>query len=279
MGTKRYAMGDLSIETINSKLLYITYSKFENDWPSVLHTHSFTELFCVINGKGRFQIEENEYPIQKDDFVIVNPNTPHTEKSLGPDPLEYVILGIENLSFSFEGNTDYIIFNCQNDKHDLLFYMNTMLHELESEEVNSDRICQNLLEVLIIKLIRRTNFAFDVTPSIKISKECLKIKRYIETNFHHDISLDDLAQISHLNKYYLVHVFTKRFGVSPINYLVQKRIQDSKELLASTDYSIADIAQMSGFSSQSYFAQCFMKNCGITASQYRKSCKTNLPEK
>lgn len=279
MGTKRYAMGELSFETMNSKLLYITYSKFENDWPSVSHTHSFTELFYVINGKGSFQIEEEEYPIRKDDFVIVNPNTPHTEKSIGQDPLEYVILGIENLSFSFEGNTDYIIFNCQNDKNDLLFYMNTMLHELESEEVNSDRICQNLLEVLIIKLIRRTNFAFDVTPSIKISKECLKIKRYIETNFHRNISLDDLAQISHLNKYYLVHVFTKRFGVSPINYLVQKRIQDSKELLASTDYSIADIAQMSGFSSQSYFAQCFMKSCGMTASQYRKSCKTNLPKK
>ena len=56
-----------------------------------------------------------------------------------------------------------------------------------------------------------------------------------------------------------------------ISYLCEVRIKASRELLASTDYSITEVAQLSGFSSQSYFAQCFQKYCRMTAS--------GLPEK
>ena len=89
-----------------------------------------------------------------------------------------------------------------------------------------------------------------------------------------DITLDTLAEVSHLNKYYMVHAFTRQFGCSPINYLCEVRIKASKELLATTDYSITEVAQSSGFSSQSYFAQCFLKHCRMTASAYRKACRS-----
>ena len=72
-------------------------------------------------------------------------------------------------------------------------------------------------------------------------------------NYPQDITLDTLAEVSHLNKYYMVHAFTRQFGCSPINYLCEVRIKASKELLATTDYSITEVAQSSGFSSQSYF--------------------------
>ena len=72
----------------------------------------------------------------------------------------------------------------------------------------------------------------------------------------------------------MVHAFTRQFGCSPINYLCEVRIKASKELLATTDYSITEVAQSSGFSSQSYFAQCFLKHCRMTASAYRKACRS-----
>lgn len=97
------------------------------------------------------------------------------------------------------------------------------------------------------------------------------VKRYIDANYSEDICLDSLAGLAHLNKYYLIHAFTESYGISPINYLNEKRIQNCKELLASTDYSIAEIARLSGFSSQSYFSQSFRKSCGMTAKAYRKA--------
>lgn len=275
MGTSIYPMKHTDAKAAPSRFLYITYSKYENDWSSLPHIHPFAELFYVKDGTGSFVIEGEEHPIRKDDFVIVNDGISHTEKSSSDRPLEYVIIGMEGMRFTFEGNKEYIIFSCQKEQRDLFFYMSTMLQEMEEQNRDYEVICQNLLDVLIIKLIRRTNFAFEVAPSVQISKECIKIKRYIEANYVQDITLDTLAELSHLNKYYMVHAFTQHCGCSPIRYLCQTRIQASKELLAHTDYNITEVAHSSGFSSQSYFAQCFLKSCGMTASAYRKSCRRN----
>lgn len=270
MGITRYQLGTEGAEAVSGKLLYVTYSKYENDWPSLPHAHYFTELFYVKKGSGYFMVENRHCPIKEGDFVIVNANISHTEFSDGAQPLEYIILGVEGLGFSFEGNKEHIIFGCGKDSSSFLFYMDSMLQELEEKNRGYELVCQNLLEVLIMKLIRRTNFAFEVIPSLKISRECIKLKQYIEANYTQDITLDVLAEISHLNKYYMVHAFTKHFGCSPISYLCDIRIKASKELLASTDHSITEIAHSSGFSSQSYFAQCFQKSCNMTASAYRK---------
>lgn len=52
-----------------------------------------------------------------------------------------------------------------------------------------------------------------------------------------------------MNKYYLVHSFSKEYGVSPINYLIGRRIEESRYLLADTNHSLSQISHMLGFSS------------------------------
>ena len=102
-----------------------------------------------------------------------------------------------------------------------------------------------------------------------LNRECAQIKNYLDANYAEDISLDTLAALTHMNKYYLAHAFAKYTGLSPINYLLQKRIQEAKSLLESTTCSIAEISNILGFSSQSYFSQAFKKATGKTPVQYR----------
>ncbi len=213
------------------------------------------------------------FSIKKDDLIIVNPNILHTEVSLGSPPLEYITLGVDGLSFSFSDNRDYMVFNCREQKNDLLFYFNSMLFELERKETGYQEICKDMLDILTIRLQRLTNSPFEIMVSQRPNRECAKIKRYIDSNYQDNITLDSLAAMAHLNKYYFVHTFTKCYGLSPINYLNERRIEVSKALLASTDHCIAEIAQLSGFSSQSYFAQSFKKSSGMTAGAYRKLVK------
>lgn len=276
MGISRYPLNNDESNTLGAKLLYVTYSKYENDWPSIAHSHFFAELCYVKSGKGIYMIEDSPYPVREDDFIIINANVAHTEMSDGDSPLEYIVLGVEGMNFSFEGNREHIIFNCRKDHADFLFYMNALLKEMEEKREDYELVCQNLLEVMVVKLLRRSNFSFEYESSVKSSRECIKLKQYIEANYNQNITLDMLAEISHLNKYYLVHAFTRYFGCSPISYLCEVRIKASRELLASTDYSITEVAQLSGFSSQSYFAQCFQKYCRMTASAYRKSYRENV---
>ena len=70
-------------------LLNASSSLYEGDWPSIPHSHAFTELFYVRDGQGEFLLEDEIYPISKDDLIIVNPHINHTEISRGNPPLSY----------------------------------------------------------------------------------------------------------------------------------------------------------------------------------------------
>ena len=242
-------------------LLNASSSRYEGDWPSIPHSHAFTELFLL---------ESNIYPISKFFLIIVNPHINHTEISKGTPPLSYFTVGVEGVCFSFNDQKEYRIFNCRKKEADLLFYFNSLFQELDKQSEGYEKICNYLLHILILQLQRITDSPFELITAQHPSKECAYIKRYLDSNYSENINLDHLSALSHLNKYYLSHEFTKYYGISPINYLSRKRIDVCKELLENTDYGISDIAHLVGFSSQSYLSQSFRKSCGMTAGTYRK---------
>ena len=84
------------------RLLYVSKSRFGGDWNSVPHTHSCTEVFYCVDGRGQFNVEGKMLDVAPDDMVIVNPRTLHTELSYQANPLEYVVLGIEGIEILFE---------------------------------------------------------------------------------------------------------------------------------------------------------------------------------
>lgn len=263
------------INKVNAKLLYVSKSKYEEDWHSTMHTHSFTELFYVVHGRGSFRVEDIAFTVKEDDLVIVNSNVSHTESSKDSNPLEYIVLGIDGMSLIVDGDEDfeklysYSIHNYSKHKHEILFYLNNLLCEIEKRDKHYEAICQNLLEILILNVIRRTKSNLVLSSIKNINKECAFIKNYIDVHYSSNLTLESLASVAHMNKYYLVHVFKKYIGTSPIDYLIEKRTSISKTLLETTDHSMEQISEIVGFTSQSYFNQIFKKRVGITPSKYR----------
>lgn len=89
-------------------------------------------------------------------------------------------------------------------------------------------------------------------------------------NFHDPITLDMLARVSNINKYYLVHLFKEELGMTPIAYLNALRIKEAKHLLSTTTMSVGEISHITGFSSQSFFTQAFKRETAMTPSAFRK---------
>ena len=79
---------------------------------------------------------------------------------MGEIPLEYIILGVEGLNFSFGGEHEHLIFNCRRDHEEFAYFMDSLLEEMENKRPHYELVCQDLLNMLIVKLIRRTNFSF-----------------------------------------------------------------------------------------------------------------------
>ena len=275
-------MGASPIDRNKVKLLYVSTAKYGGDWHSTLHTHACTEIFYVVGGSGKFNIEGKLLPVTTDDMVIVNPNVEHTEVSYNKRPLEYIVLGVEGLEYSAGEDADerWFMTNMQNAREALLHALREMLREIEYKAVGYELICQDLLEVLILRLMRHAGLQFLPTktehrkPGRKPSKECAAVRHYIDNHFKENINLDMLSELVHVNQYYMVHSFTKEYGISPINYLISRRIEESKYLLSDTDHSLSQISHMLGFSSPSYFSQSFRRLEGMSPMEFRRSSRS-----
>ncbi len=276
MSTNRYDMAEPKAKFTNdARLLYISSAKYGGDWHSSPHSHQCTELFYVVGGTGGFQIENDVFQVKVHDLVIVNPNVQHTETSWNSAPLEYIVLGVEGLELSYSEEMDarYFALNFKAPGNSVLTCMRMMLSEVEQKKPGADSVCQNLLQVLIIQLMRETNVSPEKTVQAT-RRECAAAKWYIDSHFKEKISLELLAKVVGVNKYYLSHTFAEEYGISPIKYLTEKRIDESRYLLRSTDLPFGRIVQMLGFSSPSYFAQMFRRIEGVSPSEYRDQHKT-----
>ena len=274
MSTNSYEFMQNNTLRKTAKLLYISSAKYGGDWHSVQHTHNCSELFYVIEGQGQFLIEDQTYPVSVNDLVIVNPNVSHTEVSLNASPLRYIVLGVEGLELTATNgndNTNFCIVNFKTFRENILLCLQNMLSEIENKHTGYEIICQDLMEILIVMLGRQTNFATILAPiSKKTSRLCGSTKRYIDSHYQENITLDQLAEVCHVSKYHLAHAFTEEYGISPINYLISKRIAEAEHLLKTTDFSLNLISNTTGFSSSSYFAQIFRKQKGMSPTEFRK---------
>ena len=258
-----------------AKLLNVASARYGGDWHSVPHTHNHMELFFIVGGKGQFLIDDQLYPVDINTLVMINPNVTHTEVSLNAQPLEYIVLGIDGieLATSNTSNGQFSILN-HYESMEISSCLRNILREMEQKNPGYEDVCQAYMEILIIRLMRTTALAVPAEPqTVSTNRQCAAVRRYIDLHFKEPLTLEQLAEEGHMNKFYLSHAFKKEYGLSPINYMISKRIDESKYLLAETDLSMSQIAQLLGFSSLSYFSQVFHRTQSISPKEYRQSHK------
>ena len=98
---------------------------------------------------------------------------------------------------------------------------------------------------------------------------------YIDENFKRKLTLDEVAEKCYTSKYYLSHLFTRFQGVSIGKYILDKKIDESKKMLASSDFPVVTIAESLGFDDPSYYSRIFKKTVGITPLQFRKTASSD----
>ncbi len=102
-----------------------------------------------------------------------------------------------------------------------------------------------------------------------------KIVEYIETHLSENITIRDLAKEIHLHPNSFTRLFKAHIGVTPIEYLLNKRIEKAKHLLSTTDISVQETASVAGFKDQFYFSKQFKKNVGYSPSEYKLLMQDN----
>ena len=254
----------------DARLLNITWAQYSSEWNSTMHAHRHAEMFFIMSGSGTFQLQRHSFPVSGRSLVIINPGVMHCEQSNQGSPLEYIVLGVENLEMAAK-EQGYVLTTFNRDWDTVSVSLRLMLQEARSGQDGYSQVCQRMLEIILLRILRRRGLSLaSEAVGMDDNRECGMVRRYIDEHFKESITLDQLAELAHINKYYLVHAFRKTYGTSPINYLISRRIQESRFLLTNSNHSLSQIARILGFSSLSYFSQSFHRAEGVSPMEYRK---------
>lgn len=96
-----------------------------------------------------------------------------------------------------------------------------------------------------------------------------RVLAYIESNLHRQITLAELASVANLSQFHFGRKFKNRFGLTPLQFLANRRVEAAKHKLRTTGDSLVEVSMACGFASQSHFNTVFKKVTGTTPSVYR----------
>jgi AraC-like DNA-binding protein len=121
-------------------------------------------------------------------------------------------------------------------------------------------------------LLRASNTG--VPSGVKISPEIQRSITYVDRNIGMSFSVDQMAEAACLSPSQFRRLFHEQMGLGPHDYLVHRRVENSKGMLLNSKKSVTDIALDLGFASSAHFAAVFRRFVGITPSQFREQRNT-----
>jgi AraC-like DNA-binding protein len=239
------------------------------------HFHEHYVIGFVASGRRFLVCNNQDYSIEAGDLVLFNPLESHTCEQIDDQPLDWRCLNINTevmnrVAAEITGTDEPPIFTktvaAQSDAVLSLKNLHASIMN-KSKDFEKEESFYFLIEQLIADYTQPTV----ENLSQKTSKEILAVCDYIEKNYTKTISLSELSEIAHLNKYTLIRNFTLQKGITPYQYLSTIRINNAKKLLESGAAPI-DAAFQSGFTDQSHFTRFFKNFIGLTPGHYQSLC-------
>lgn len=220
------------------------------------HTHDAWELIYCTNGSGKFTVKDEEsIEYGTGDIIIVAPHTFHSNTSDSSFSNYYLLME----------NTDilYDKVNIINDSSAgfIPSILKEIYHVFTGNMSNKQEVLFHL-GAIISSCVKNINSSIPTSPLIN------KIKTTIDEKISDiDFNISDLLSATHPSPEYLRKRFKTEIGVTPLQYLLETRLNYAQNLLKikyDLKLNIAEIALMSGFNDPLYFSRLYKKNFGIS---------------
>ena len=238
--------------TLNFPVAYYLVDSKQSPYVMPLHWHKEWELIYVTGGSVDFIINGEHITAKAGDVLYIPAGTPYkVEYSVG----ESIVVHFEYCSYQETENI-----SLSNPSEVGLRFLHLM-------ELWSSRHSVSQAKSIIYDILYKIEN--DRKLSIKEGSAAACI-HYMQEHFcDPDLDIEAVCSASFISVSSLQRAFTKYFGISPRQYLIELRMNRALELLKEDTHSVKEIAFLCGFSDEKYFSRAFKKRYGTPPSQLK----------
>lgn len=275
---------EISTKHMNIEVLWFRVMKMIGDWSINRHRHSSFEFHFVASGGCKVILDDIEFNVSSGEFYVTAPGIYHTQVSnKSEEYIEYSLncdIKIADEWISEEKQLIDIlqVSQCMSykDIHHIIKLFETALEEAYYKRIGFYNKIKSIVQMLLIESVRgirkNTEISYEVPMKYKkYDYRFLQIERFIVDNLNNTITTKDIAAYMHLSDKQICRIIKLNKGISTKEYICKLKFVKAKELLKNTQYSIGQISEILGFSSQYYFNQFFKTREGFSPTRFRKN--------
>ena len=236
-------------------------------------------IHYISGGQGLFRTEGAEHRLTAGDVFLMRPDTAAEYSADAEDPWTYEWVGFSGTdagqilaSTDFSENRSVIhAFSAGAELRQHLRRINDAFGNTYSHAIRMTGELYLALHTLVEHAERPAPESWDNAYAVNRAVD------YIDARYSYPISVEEIAAYAGVSRSTLFRHFRKLLGVSPIEYLEEYRIRRARELLLSTDLTVAAISVSTGYDNGLYFSKAFKKSVGMTPTAYRAGHRKDGP--
>lgn len=253
-----------------------------------LHWHAELEIVVIKKGTGLISVDFEKRTVSSGDIVFIRPGQLHSIEQNGARKMEYenIILKPELL---ISGEADlcarqFITPLMKGELRCVTFLTPAVPGYPEISDCISriDHLCEKrpdgyqlavkgfLFQLVFLLLSHRQKKSTSPALQTKSLEKIKTILKYVEEHYADHITIDDMAAITFYSKSHFMKFFKAHVGTGFIEYLNDYRLTIAERLLRTSDATVLEIAEKSGFDNLSYFNRMFKRKYGQSPGKQRK---------
>ncbi len=235
---------------------------------------AYIVLEYIVEGTGVVEYDGITQSVQKGDVILLLPGKNHTDSANKNDPYKKIWINFQSLTFL------NLIFDFSLDSQFVWHADEKLLSSFEAlletaENLQNDSRAHAELSKIIYSIL--TDLTFVETDSVKITEIARAAYVIINSNIHSNLTINSLAERLSCSKAHLINLFKKTYGITPYQYILNKKLAIAKSLLAKSQLNVCEISTQLSFKDEFHFSNVFKQKTGLTPSQYRTSITQKNP--
>lgn len=268
----------LNSEQYETRIRKAGIFRFPSNYRFESHAHGEYEINYINTGCCIMGVGENYVPLRQGECIVIAPGQPHCfmvdmQKTCKITQLEVIIRIPETMAgdLPFPAMEDSC---CRlHDCEKLLPLLERISYYHRAGELSQEDQVQLDFGLLQLYALLSGEIADQRRVQEESEKETGRVReiiRYIHENLDQELNMEELAKEHGISSRYVRKFFQEQMGMGSNEYIAMLRIGKAKQLLWRPEYSVTDVALMSGFSSSQYFCRVFRRHMGTTPAEYRK---------